>query len=183
MVDLVLKDLSGPAGEGLGAGLEFFVLPLDLDGLEALGLSGAGEGETALLGLIRPGLFEDDRVEHDEIAVLALDGDDALCSADHVRRHADTAVFVGDERFQQILRDGQVFRGGRSGFPGEKKLVFADVTDHRKPPVQMKKATMCVILRRFIVAFLWSEWRDSNSRPPAPKAGALPTAQHPGGDT
>ena len=26
-----------------------------------------------------------------------------------------------------------------------------------------------------------SEWRDSNSRPPAPKAGALPTAQHPGG--
>ena len=25
-----------------------------------------------------------------------------------------------------------------------------------------------------------SEWRDLNSRPPAPKAGALPTAQHPG---
>ena len=61
MVDLVLEDLGGPAGEGLDAGLEFFVLPLDLDGLEALGLSGAGEGETALLGLIRPGLFEDDR--------------------------------------------------------------------------------------------------------------------------
>ena len=43
MVDLVLEDLSGPAGKGLDAGLEFFVLPLDLDGLEALGLSGAGE--------------------------------------------------------------------------------------------------------------------------------------------
>ena len=27
--------------------------------------------------------------------------------------------------------------------------------------------------------YFWSEWRDSNSRPPAPKAGALPTAQHP----
>ena len=26
---------------------------------------------------------------------------------------------------------------------------------------------------------LWSEWGDSNSRPPAPKAGALPAAQHP----
>ena len=26
---------------------------------------------------------------------------------------------------------------------------------------------------------VWSEWRDSNSRPPAPKAGALPTGQHP----
>ena len=26
----------------------------------------------------------------------------------------------------------------------------------------------------------WSEWRDSNPRHPAPKAGALPTALHPG---
>ena len=26
----------------------------------------------------------------------------------------------------------------------------------------------------------WSEWGDSNSRHPAPKAGALPTALHPG---
>ena len=25
----------------------------------------------------------------------------------------------------------------------------------------------------------WSEWSGSNARPPAPKAGALPTAQHP----
>ena len=29
------------------------------------------------------------------------------------------------------------------------------------------------------IIIVWSEWRDSNSRPPAPKAGALPTAQHP----
>ena len=36
-----------------------------------------------------------------------------------------------------------------------------------------KKATL--------VAFLWSEWGDSNSRHPAPKAGALPTALHPDG--
>ena len=26
---------------------------------------------------------------------------------------------------------------------------------------------------------IWSEWRDSNPRHPAPKAGALPTALHP----
>ena len=32
-------------------------------------------------------------------------------------------------------------------------------------------------LRNLIVP--WSEWRDSNSRLPAPKAGALPTAPHP----
>ena len=25
----------------------------------------------------------------------------------------------------------------------------------------------------------WSEWRDSNARPPAPKAGALPAGLHP----
>lgn len=74
--------------------------------------------------------FEDDRVEHDEIAVLALECDDAFSDAYHVRCHADAAVFVGDERFQQVLRDGQVFRQGRRGFSGEKKLVFADVTNH-----------------------------------------------------
>ena len=28
------------------------------------------------------------------------------------------------------------------------------------------------------IVFIWSEWRDSNSRHPAPKAGALPTALH-----
>ena len=28
------------------------------------------------------------------------------------------------------------------------------------------------------VLFVWSKWRDSNSRHPAPKAGALPTALH-----
>lgn len=26
---------------------------------------------------------------------------------------------------------------------------------------------------------VWSEWRGSNSRPPAPRAGALPAALHP----
>ena len=37
------------------------------------------------------------------------------------------------------------------------------------------------ISRNGIKPFLliWSEWRDSNSRHPAPKAGALPTALHP----
>ena len=30
-----------------------------------------------------------------------------------------------------------------------------------------------------ILVVFWSEWGDSNSRHPAPKAGALPTALHP----
>ena len=40
MIDLVLDDLCGPAGESFDAGLELLVLPLDLDGLIAL--TGAG---------------------------------------------------------------------------------------------------------------------------------------------
>jgi hypothetical protein len=35
MVDLVLDDLSCPAGEGFDAGLEFLILPLDFDGFVA----------------------------------------------------------------------------------------------------------------------------------------------------
>jgi hypothetical protein len=34
-----------------------------------------------------------------------------------------------------------------------------------------KTITNCFLLRH---CFNWSEWRDSNSRPPAPEAGALP---------
>ena len=34
-------------------------------------------------------------------------------------------------------------------------------------------------LRKQILDF-WSEWRDSNSRHPGPKPGALPTGPHPG---
>ena len=66
----------------------------------------------------------------DFLRILTLECDDAFSDAYHVRCHADAAVFVGDERFQQVLRDGQVFRQGRRGFSGEKKLVFADVTNH-----------------------------------------------------
>ena len=29
------------------------------------------------------------------------------------------------------------------------------------------------------IELIWSEWRDSNSRPPHPKCGALSTAPHP----
>ena len=32
-------------------------------------------------------------------------------------------------------------------------------------------------------AFFWSKWRDSNSRPPVPETGALPTALHLEGKT
>ena len=41
MIDLVLDDLCRPAGEGLDAGLELFILPLHLDGPVAFAGTGA----------------------------------------------------------------------------------------------------------------------------------------------
>ena len=41
------------------------------------------------------------------------------------------------------------------------------------------KKVKTLVNLRFTRIFTWSEWRDSNPRHPAPKAGALPTALHP----
>ena len=40
------------------------------------------------------------------------------------------------------------------------------------PMIQKEQGGIC------LPAVFWSKWRDSNSRHPAPKAGALPTALH-----
>ena len=76
--------------------MKFFVLPLDFDGLEALCLARAGEGQAALLGVVGAGLFDDDGVEHEHVFAVIFKSDDALVDADHVRRHTDAAVLVGD---------------------------------------------------------------------------------------
>ena len=57
MVDFVLDDLGGEAGEGLAPLLEALVLPADLDGSKALDPAHTGEGEAALLGLIGLGFL------------------------------------------------------------------------------------------------------------------------------
>ena len=75
--------------------LEFLVLPLHLDGPETLRAPRAGEGQAALLGLIRPGLLNDDRIEHDHVFALVVEGNDAFVDADHVGCHAHTAILVG----------------------------------------------------------------------------------------
>ena len=106
MVDLVLDDLGCPAGEGLQPGLELFVLPLDLDGLEPFRFPDAGEGEAALLGLIRPGLPDDDGVEHYHVRPLVVKGDDALANTDHVGRHAHAAIAMRVKRVLQVLCHG-----------------------------------------------------------------------------
>ena len=130
VVDLVLDNLGRPAGEGLNPLLEFFVLPADLDGLPPPGSAGAGEGQAPLLRLIGAGPFHDLRIEHDHIAALVVEGDDALVHADHVGRHTYAAVPVDFQCLQQIRRDRQVLRRGGLGLLGQKCLVFADVPNH-----------------------------------------------------
>ena len=100
MVDLVLDDLGRPAGEGLEAGLELLVLVLHFDGLPTLGLSGTGEGQTALLRFIGLRLPDDLRVKHDHVLAFVVEGNEALVDSDHVGRHAHTAVLVGGQGVQ-----------------------------------------------------------------------------------
>ena len=115
MVDLMLDNLCGPAGEGFQSRLELFVLVLHLDGLPAARFARAGQRQTALLGLIAAGLLDDLRVEHHHIRSLVIERDDALVHADHVRRHADTAVLVRFERFQQVGCGLDIVRRGLLG--------------------------------------------------------------------
>ena len=88
--------------------MELLVLPLHLNGLETLRAPRAGEGQAALLSLIRPGLLDDDGIEHDHVFALVVKGDDALVDADHIRRHAYTAILMGDQCIQQILRHAEI---------------------------------------------------------------------------
>ena len=78
VVELMLDYFSRPAGEGLEPELKFFILPLNLDSPEAPDLPVPREGETALFGLVCPGLFHDDGVEHDLIAALVVKGDTTI---------------------------------------------------------------------------------------------------------
>lgn len=99
MADLALGDPCRPAGEGLEAGLKAVILVLDLDGLLPLGLSGAREGQTALLRLIGGGLFYDLRVEQDPAGALVIKEDAPL----HIGGHDHALVPVGGQGVQQVL--------------------------------------------------------------------------------
>ena len=62
---------------------------------------------------------------------MVLNCDDAFADTNHIGGHADTAVLVRDQRLQKVVRNGQVFGRGKFRLPGEKKLVFADVANHK----------------------------------------------------
>ena len=100
MIDLVLNDLRRPAGERFNARLELLVLPLHLDGLITLCFPRAGQGQAALLRVIRRGFFDDHGIEHDHVCTNVVERDDALVDADHIRRHAHAAILVRGQRVQ-----------------------------------------------------------------------------------
>ena len=100
MVDLVLNNLRRPAGERFNARLELLVLPLHLDGLVALRFPCAGQGQAALLRVIRRGFFDDHGIEHDHALTNVVESNNALVDTDHIRRHAHAAILVGGQRVQ-----------------------------------------------------------------------------------
>ena len=97
MVNFVLDDLCRPAGEGFDAGLEIFVLPLDLDCLVTLTRTRtAQQGKTPLFCIVWTGKFDDLGVEHRHICTIIIKHNDPLVHTDHIRRHAYTGIFVGN---------------------------------------------------------------------------------------
>lgn len=96
----MLNDLRRPAGERFNARLELLILPLHLDGLVALCFPRAGQGQAALLRVIRRGFFDDHGVEHDHVLTNVVESNNALVDTDHIRRHAYAAVFVRGQRVQ-----------------------------------------------------------------------------------
>ena len=133
VVDLVLDDLRREAGVSFEARFKLLVLVLNLDRVVSFGLSRAGEGQAAFLGLVSAGAFDDLRVEHHGRAAAVIEDDDPLGHADHVGRHTDAAVPVRRERVPQILRDRQIHHRGRRGFLREEDRVFHNGFDHGVP--------------------------------------------------
>ena len=104
MVNFVLDNLCGPAGEGFDAGLELFVLPLNFDRLITYaGERSAEQRKAAFLCSIRSGLFDNLWVEHRHICAIVIKNNDPLVHTDHIRSHTNATLFVGNERVQQIL--------------------------------------------------------------------------------
>lgn len=150
VIDLVLNNLRCPAGKGLEPGLEFLILPLHLDGLVAFRFPGAGEGQTALLGLIGAGLFDDDGIEHDHIFALIVKGNNALVDADHVGCHAHTTVLVGNKGVQQVLCHTEIICCGSFRPLDEEGHIFADFTDHIDSPIPVKFLVFSISILCFL---------------------------------
>ena len=100
MINFMLDDLRRPAGKCFDARLILLVLPLHLDGLKPLRFPRAGQGQAALLRVIRRGFFDDHRIAHGHVLANIVKRDNALVDANHIRRHAHAAILVRGQRVQ-----------------------------------------------------------------------------------
>ena len=130
MVDFVLDDLGGPAGEVFDVGVHFAVLPLHLDGFVALGLALALQGEAAFLGKIEALAVDDLGVEHLPQGALVVKHDDSFVDADHVGSHAYAVIGVGTQGVQQVVRRGDVISRGGLGLLGQEYRIFHQFAYH-----------------------------------------------------
>ena len=78
----------------------------------------------------------------------------------------DSSTFLKNISYNRAIRQGQEFRS----CPCFLKHIF-DRNDKSEHITHLNNVVRIIMV--------WSEWGDSNSRHPAPKAGALPTALHP----
>ena len=118
VIDLMLDDLRGPAGERGMTLAHTAVLICHLDASVPQRPALALERQAAFGGVERAVGGGDAWVEDDGDAaahLLVHERDDRLGLADHVRRHADAAAAVGLQRVAQVVGDGQVVGGRRLG--------------------------------------------------------------------
>ena len=113
VVDFVLDDLGGEAGECFDARLHGEILVAHLDGAVARRGSRARKRQAAFFRFVGACARDDLGVQHGQVCTFVVEGDDAFDFADHVRRHADARMAVRRKRVQKILRDGQIGFGSR----------------------------------------------------------------------
>ena len=99
MIDFMLDDLCGPAVTGLDAVLHLHSLVLNLDRFIAFTRTRITEKrQSSLLGVIRTILFNDFEIEHHRVcrnsSALVEKSDNMFSHTNHIRYHADTAIFM-----------------------------------------------------------------------------------------
>ena len=60
------------------------------------------------------------------------------------------------------------------------KICQGNLTEKKKKPRSSQKWLNYAVFRLFYQHFVWSEWRESNSRPLEPHSSALPNCATPG---
>ncbi len=130
VVDLMLDDLSSPAGKGFEPFLKGFVLIPHFDGTVPFCLPCTGERQTTLFSLVRAGELDDFGVEHDHGRSVVIENDNSLGYADHVCRHPHSPPGIRLEGVQQIRGNLLVQDSCIGGLLREEDWVFVNGFDH-----------------------------------------------------